>query len=181
MIKFKYMFNIHISVFNRIQQVFGAKMKDTTIKIDDIDKKIINLLIEDSRLSFRKIAQKISVSVATVMNRVHNLENNKIIAKYTIGVKYSLIGYDMQVLIDVRIAKGKLNEVEDKIARHPNVFAVYDNTGPFDATIIAKFKSRKDLNDFIKKIQTYEFVERTETRLLLHTVKEQMIRLPVKE
>jgi Lrp/AsnC family transcriptional regulator for asnA, asnC and gidA len=61
------------------------------------------------------------------------------------------------------------------------VFAVYDNTGPFDATIIAKFQSRKALDDFIKKIQTYDFIERTETRLLLSTIKEHMIKLPVSE
>jgi DNA-binding Lrp family transcriptional regulator len=159
--------------------------KLSTVKLspvlDNTDKKIINLLIDDSRLSYRNIASKVGVSVATVMNRVKNLEKSGIITKYTVGIKYSLIGYDMQVLIDIRIAKGKLHEVEDKIAKHPNVFAIYDNTGSFDATIIAKFKTRKELNDFIKKIQTYDFVERTETRLLLETVKEHMIKLPVKE
>lgn len=149
------------------------------VKIDDTDKKILNLLIDDARLSYRKIARKTSVSVATVMNRVKRLEKTGVITKYTIGVKYSLIGYDMQLIIDVRIAKGKLYEVENKLAKHPNVFAVYDNTGPFDATIIAKFKNRRSADAFIKKIQKYDFVERTETKLLLKTIREHMIKLPV--
>jgi Lrp/AsnC family transcriptional regulator, regulator for asnA, asnC and gidA len=156
-------------------------MKHPKFEIDDVDKRIINILIDDSRLSYRKISQKIGVSVATAMNRVRQLEKAGVITKYTIGVKYSLIGYDMQIIMDVRIAKGKLYEVEDKIAKHPNVFAVYDNTGPFDATIIAKFKDRKSLDSFVKKVQTYDFVERTETRLLLSTIKEHMIKLPVIE
>jgi len=155
--------------------------EDEKIDIDDTDKKIINALIDDSQLSYRQLAHKTSVSVATIMNRVKRLEKTGVIAKYTIGIRYSLIGYDMQAIIDVRIAKGKLYEVEDKIAKHPNVFAVYDNTGPFDATIIAKFQTRRQLDEFIKKIQTYEFIERTETRLLLRTIKEQMIKLPLSE
>jgi Lrp/AsnC family transcriptional regulator, regulator for asnA, asnC and gidA len=153
-------------------------MKQAAVEIDETDKRIINLLIDDSRLSYRKIAEKIGVAVATVMNRVNRLNKTGVITKYTIGVKYSYIGYDVQAIIDVRIAKGKLYEVEEKIAKHPNVFAVYDNTGPFDATIIAKFQSRKALDDFLKKIQTYDFIERTETRLLLSTIKEHMIKLP---
>jgi Lrp/AsnC family transcriptional regulator, regulator for asnA, asnC and gidA len=153
-------------------------MKHSVIEIDEVDKKIINSLIDDARLSYRKLASKAGVSVATAMNRTKRLEKSGVIVKYTIGVKYSLIGYDMQIIMDVRIAKGKLSEVEDKIAKHPNVFAVYDNTGPFDATIIAKFKDRKSADSFIKKVQTYDFVERTETKLLLSTVTEHMIKLP---
>ncbi|MBN2459050.1 Lrp/AsnC family transcriptional regulator [Candidatus Woesearchaeota archaeon] len=154
-------------------------MKQTLVEIDDVDKKIINSLIDDARLSYRQLASKVGVSVATAINRAKRLEKSGVIVKYTIGVKYSLIGYDMQIIMDVRIAKGKLYEVEDKIAKHPNVFAVYDNTGPFDATIIAKFKDRKSADAFIKKVQTYDFVERTETKLLLSTVTEHMIKLPI--
>jgi DNA-binding Lrp family transcriptional regulator len=154
-------------------------MKQAAVEIDDVDKKIINNLIDDARLSYRKLSSKVGVAVATVMHRVNKLEKAGVIVKYTIGVKYSLIGYDMQIIMDVRIAKGRLSEVEDKIAKHPNVFAVYDNTGPFDATIIAKFKDRRSADAFIKKVQTYDFVERTETKLLLSTVTEHMIKLPI--
>ena len=156
-------------------------MRQAEVGIDELDKKILNILIDNARLSYRQIARKTKVSVATVMNRVKRLEKTGVITKYTIGIKYSLIGYDMQIIMDVRIAKGKLYEVENKIAKHPNVFAVYDNTGPFDATIIAKFRDRRSADAFIKLVQKYDFVERTETRLLLKTVKEHMIKLPIQE
>ena len=148
-------------------------------KIDDTDKKILNVLIDNARLSYRKIAKKTGVSVATVMNRINRLEKEGIITKYTVGIKYSKIGYDMQVIIDVRISEGRLKDAEKKIAAHPNVFAVYDNTGHFDATVIAKFKNRSSLDRFLKKIQSYDFIERIETKLLLSTVREHMIKLPV--
>lgn len=147
------------------------------MEIDNRDEKIINSLLENSKLSYRKIAKKINVSVATVMHRVKKLESEGIIKKYTVLLNYEKLGYDVPVLIDIRVAKGKLFNVEKKIAIEPNVFAVYDKTGNFDATIVAKFKSRKAMDNFLKKIQTYDFIERTETQLILNTIKEEGIKL----
>jgi Lrp/AsnC family transcriptional regulator, regulator for asnA, asnC and gidA len=154
-------------------------MQEADVTIDRLDRQIINLLIGDARLSSRDIARRLKISPATVIKRVRRLERERVIVKYTIGVRYSRIGYQMQAVIDLRIAKGKLHEVESKIATHPNVFAVYDVTGGSDAIVIAKFRTRAELDSFIKKVQTYDFVERTETKLLLSTIKEEMIRLPV--
>ena len=70
------------------------------------------------------------------------------------------------------VSKGKLFEVEKKIATDPSVHAVYDITGHFDVIVIARFKTRKSLDNFIKKIQTYDFVEKTETAIVLNTIKE---------
>lgn len=147
------------------------------MQLDNLDKKIINVLIENSRLSYRQIAKKVKVSVATVMHHVKKLENEKIIKNYTTTIDYERLDYDIQVLIDIRVAKGKLLEVEKKIATHPNVYAVYDKTGHFDAIVIARFKNRRSMDTFLKKIQTYDFVERTETQLILNTVKEESIKL----
>ncbi len=83
----------------------------------------------------------------------------------------------VSIIIKLRISKGKLFEVEKKIAVNPHVFAVYDVTGHFDAVIIAKFKNRKSMDSFLKKIQTYEFIERTETNLILNEIKEQSIKV----
>ena len=148
-----------------------------TVPLLPVDVLLLNALIDDSRLSYRELARLAGCSAATAMKRVKRLEEIGVITKYTIGVKYSRIGYDMQAIIDVRIAKGKLSEMEKKIASHPNVFACYDNTGQFDATIIAKFRDRRSLDKFLKQIQTYDFVERTETKLLLSTIKEHPIKL----
>lgn len=147
------------------------------MEIDKKDQDIINVLINDSRLSYRKIAKKVDLSVATVLNRIKRLEKENIIKGYSAIVDYEKLGYDVWVIIQIRISKGKLFDVEQKIATHPNVFIVYDHTGDFDATIVAKFKSRKLMDNFLKKIQTYDFVERTETKLILNTLKEDQIKL----
>ena len=144
---------------------------------DETDKKILNVIIENSRLSLRQIAKKVDVSVATAMHRLNNLEKEKIIQNYTSQIDYEKLGYDVEVIIEVRISKGKLIDVEKKIAAHPNVFGIYDVTGAFDAVILARFKNRRQMDNFLKKIQTYEFVERTETKLVLQTIKEENIKV----
>ena len=145
------------------------------MELDETDKKILNVLVNSSRRSLRQIAKKVSVSVATVMHHIHRLENEKVIDKYSAKLDYEKIGYDVEVLIEIRISKGRLLDVEKKIAVHPNVFAIYDVTGTFDAVILARFRTRRQMDGFLKKIQTYEFVERTETKLILNTIKEKNI------
>ena len=145
------------------------------MELDTLDKDIINTLMTDSTLSYRAIAKKVKVSVATVMNRVNKLKKENIIKRFTTIVDYDRAGFDVEVLIEVRISKGKLFQVEKEIAHHPNVFAVYDLTGDFDAAILARFRTRKSMDSFLKKLQTYDFVERTNTRLILNTIKEKQI------
>ena len=52
------------------------------MEIDETDKRILNAVIENSRLSLRQIAKKLGVSVATVMHRMNKLEDEKMIKKY---------------------------------------------------------------------------------------------------
>ena len=141
--------------------------------IDETDKQILNVLLDDSRLSYREIAKKVGVSVATVMHRVNRLKKEKIIKKYTTALDYEKLGYDVEITIHLKINKGKLIELENKIAKAKNVFAVYDVTGKSDAIVIARFKNRRSMDNFLKHIQTYDFVERTETSLILNTIKEE--------
>lgn len=148
---------------------------DKVDMLDKVDIDIINTLIADSTLSYREIAKKVNVSVATVMNRVNRLKKESIMKRFTTIVDYDKLGFDVEVLIEIRISKGKLFQVEKEIAHHPNVFAVYDLTGDFDAAILARFKNRRQMDNFLKKIQTYDFVERTNTRLILNTIKEKQI------
>ncbi|MBI4918735.1 Lrp/AsnC family transcriptional regulator [archaeon] len=145
--------------------------------IDDIDTRILNVLLDNSRLSYREIAKNISVSVATVMHRVNRLEKEKIIKKYTAVLDYEQLGYDVEITVHMKIGKGKLLELEQKIARINNVCAVYDVTGKSDAIIVARFKNRRSMDTFLKKIQTYDFVEITETSFILKTIKEEFLKI----
>lgn len=143
--------------------------------IDKKDKAILNTLLQNSRLSYREIAKKTGMSTATVMHRVNTLQEKKIIKKYTTLIDYEQLNYDITVIIEMQVSKGKLEQVEKKIAKHSNVVAVYDVTGASDIIIIAKFKTRKTMDVFLKEIQTHDFVLRTSTQLVLKTMKEEEI------
>ncbi len=112
-----------------------------------------------------------------MMNRIKKLEKEGIIERNIAKINYEKLGYGTHVIIEVKISKGKLFELEKKIASSPNVYAVYDTTGEYDATIIAKFTSTRAMDSFLKKIQTYDFIQKTNTKLVLNTIKENQIKL----
>jgi DNA-binding Lrp family transcriptional regulator len=141
------------------------------------DLTILNILLENARLSFREISKKAKVSVVTVINRVRDLEKRGILKAYTAELDYEKLGYDVQAVIHLRIAQGKMLESQRTLAGDSNVFAVYDITGDFDSMVIAKFKSRRGLDTFLKKIQKYEFIKRSKTTLILNTIKEKNIKV----
>ena len=140
--------------------------------IDDLDRKLLNALIANSRLSYRQISRKLGVSVVTVMKRAHKLEKAGIIKGYTAVLDHEKLGYDLQVVIDLRVSKGKLFDVENLIANRSNVVTVYDVTGSSDVLLVCRFKSRRQLDEFVKYVQTIPNVARTHTRLILNAIKE---------
>jgi Lrp/AsnC family transcriptional regulator for asnA, asnC and gidA len=140
--------------------------------MDNVDFQIINLLQEDCRLSFNKIANKLGISAGTAFNHVKNLEKNGILKSYTVKIDPSKVGYSLTAIVLIQIEGGHLQDVEDKIANLPNVTAVYDVTGDYNAVVITKFKDGADLNTFIKNLLTIPHVRRTVTNVALSVIKE---------
>jgi DNA-binding Lrp family transcriptional regulator len=140
--------------------------------LDETDVKILKRLLHDARMSYRKIAEEIGVSPPTVLARVGKLENEGIIKSYAALVNHERLGYDLTAVIEITATKGKIVDLERQIAKFPNVCAVYDITGLTDMTIIAKFKNRAELSNFVKKDLSLPYVERTNTHVALITVKE---------
>ncbi|MFX1290452.1 MAG: Lrp/AsnC family transcriptional regulator [Promethearchaeota archaeon] len=140
-----------------------------------MDKKILTKLDEDGRLSFRHLAKDLEVgSPVTIKNHVENLEEKGVIKNYGVQIDYEKLGYDIIALIELTVSKGKMLEVENKLAQNPNIFAVYDITGTYDALILARFKTRAELSEMIKEeIHTSPYVERTNTHIVLNIIKEE--------
>lgn len=141
------------------------------VALDEKDRRILSTLQRDARLSYRELARRTGYSLLTVMKRVRALEQQGAILGSRLKLDYERLGYNVHAIIEVRIAKGKLFEMERKIAGERGVYAVFDHTGPFDTTLLARFRTTRELDRFLKRIQTYEFVERTETKLILNTMK----------
>jgi len=140
--------------------------------LDETDVKILKKLLSDARMSYRKVAEEIGVSPPTVLARVEKLEYDGIIRSYSTLLDQEKLGYDLTAIIEITATKGKIVELERQIAKFPNVCAVYDITGLTDMVVVAKFKNRKELSNFVKKDILLPSVERTNTHLVLITVKE---------
>jgi DNA-binding Lrp family transcriptional regulator len=140
--------------------------------LDETDVKILRKLINDARMSYRRIADHIDVSPPTVLSRVQKLEKERIIKSYSAVLDHEKLGYDLTAIIEVTAVKGKITEVQTHLSKFPNVCAVYDITGLTDMIIVAKFKNREDLSNFVKKDMSLPYIERTNTHMVLITVKE---------
>ena len=148
----------------------GAEIE--SFRVDDLDKKIMQAYLSDSRVSYRELAHKLSVSTTTVQSRTSKLEKAGIIRGYSAIFDHEKVGYQLTAITEISVAKGKLLELEREVAKLPQVLAVYDVTGLTDAMVIAKFKSREELSKFTKTLLAMPFIERTNTHIVLTTVKE---------
>jgi len=140
--------------------------------LNETDVKILKGLLEDARFSSRQMAKNVGVSVGTVLSRIKKMEEDGLIKGYSVILDHEKLGYQLTVVTEITVSKGRLVESENEIAKIPNVCGVYDVTGSTDAIIVAKFKSREDLGAFTKKLLSLPYIERTNTHVVLTTVKE---------
>ena len=140
--------------------------------IDETDRKIIHVLQKDGRASLRKISEEVGVALGTVSNRVNRMESSGVITGYSVRLDPEKVGWRLNVVIGLRIEKGRLIEIQEKISRDYRVCGVYDVTGDYDSMVIARAKDREDLDDLIKNVMSVDGIERSLTQLVLNTVKE---------
>jgi len=139
--------------------------------IDKIDEKILKNLMIDARVSARQLALKLGMSTVTILSRIKKLEKEKIIKGYTALIDHEKLGYDLTAIIEV-VANKNIVDIEEKLSKIDNVCAVYDITGNTDTVIIAKFKERSKLSEFVKSLSAMTNVDNTITHVVLNTTKE---------
>ena len=140
--------------------------------MDEVDRKIVRALEADARTSLRRIAKEVGVALGTVSNPVRRMEAMGIIQGYTVLLDPDKTGWGLSVVIGLRIQKGRVIKIQEKIAEDHRVYGVYDVTGDYDSMVLARAKERDDLDDLIKRVASMEGIERSVTHLVLNTVKE---------
>ena len=174
--------NVRPSNYPSRRHMFNSRIADSATPgdcmLDETDRRILSVLQRDARTSMRKISEEVGVSLGTVSNRVRKLEGTGVIRGYTVLLDPEKIGWDLNVVIGLRIQKGRLIEIQEKIAKDSRVYGVYDVTGDFDSMVIARARDRSDLDDLSKNVMSVDGVERSVTHLVLNTVKESSAVLP---
>ncbi|MCD5424945.1 MAG: Lrp/AsnC family transcriptional regulator [Methanosarcinaceae archaeon] len=142
-------------------------------KIDELDFKILRELQKDAKQGHRAVANKVKVAEGTVYNRLNKLRAMGVIKGLILDIDYSKLGIDLTAIIGIVVEGKNLANIEKEIAIKSNVSAVYDVTGEYDAIIVAKFKDRVELSDFIKHLLLISNIRRTHTMIVLNTLKEE--------
>ena len=140
--------------------------------LDKTDERILKNLMVDARSSARQLALKLGISTVTVLSRIKKLEREKIIKGYTALVDHEKLGYNLTAIIEIIAKKDKIIDMEVEISKIENVCGVYDITGNTDTLVIAKFKSRNELSEFVKGLASIPNIENTITHVVLNTTKE---------
>ena len=135
---------------------------------DEKDMKILRLLSENSRLSFRQIASRAGLHPNTAISRIKRMEEAGVIEKYTLKANYGKLDYLVRAVIQVDI-QGQADVAARKIAKLQGICEVYRTTGEYDVFAIAVCKQVEDLNTLINAIGSMPEVQRTNTKIVLET------------
>ncbi|MGB9003862.1 MAG: Lrp/AsnC family transcriptional regulator [Nitrosotalea sp.] len=140
--------------------------------VDDLDKRILEELLKNSKRSYRQLADELEIAPGTVLKRIKDMESKGIIKGYSIIVDQSKLGSQIIALIEIISSGGKLEEMGKKLSKLPNLYGIYETTGSPDAIIIGKFHDTDELGKFARHLLGLPSVSRTNTHVVLNTVKE---------
>ncbi|MFW9867151.1 MAG: Lrp/AsnC family transcriptional regulator [Candidatus Thorarchaeota archaeon] len=128
--------------------------------MDDIDKKILNLLQNNFHISYKELGNKVKMAASSVHNRVQKMVDEGIIKKEDTIINPMKAGFETIAIIGLSVDPLKMDEVANKIANYNEVQLIATTTGDHDivARIIAE--NEKTLWRFInEKIKTIDGVK----------------------
>ena len=143
------------------------------MELDATDRALLVLLSNDARVSHRSLARSLGIAQGTVTNRIRRMEEQGVIQGYSVTLDPVQLGWSLTIMAGLRIEKGRMIDVQQKISADPRVFAVYDVTGDWDSIVLARVQDRADLDNLTKTVFTLDGVSRSYTHVVLNTVKEQ--------
>ncbi len=155
--------------------------KQTTI--DEVDKKILSHLMENSDIPYTEIAKRIHVSGGTVHVRMNKLKEMGIVEGAQLVVNYKNLGYDICAFLGIYLDKSSLyEEVARELGEIEEVTGVHYTTGIY--SIFAKIICRD--TDHLRlvlhdKIQQIRGIQRTETFISLEESINRPVRIIKKE
>ena len=97
--------------------------------VDTIDEQLLDILKDNSRLSFADLGRKINLSPSSVRERVQKLEDTGVIKKFNIQIDNKKLGYDLEAFILIKVFQGQLKHVIEKVKDFPEIVETHRITG----------------------------------------------------
>ncbi|MGD2248654.1 MAG: Lrp/AsnC family transcriptional regulator [Candidatus Methanofastidiosia archaeon] len=139
--------------------------------MDELDRRILNVLQENSRLSFRKIAEAIGSTAATVSSRVKTMEEKGIIKKYTVLLDYDVLDM-VTLLVTVHANLSHIDEITEAICGMREVCCVLRVTGSSDLAVLVRCENRKTASMLLDKLYTVPGITSVNSQIVLDTLQE---------
>ena len=134
--------------------------------LDKIDRKLIELLQSNARISVKKLAQEVFLSAPAVSARLERLEKLKVVTGYTASVDYVKLGYHIVAFINLEVAPSEKVVFNPFIQQCPNVIECNCITGNYSMLIKVAFPSTVELDTFVGQLQQYGH---TQTQIVFST------------
>lgn len=137
-------------------------------KLDNTDRQILDMLIENTRIPFTDIAKKLEISAGTVHVRVKKMEDAGIIIGSSLTLNYKKLGYSFIAYVGVFLNKSSQTHfVLERIKKIPFVTVAHVTTGKFNIFCKIRARDTSHAKDIIYKLDDIEGVTRTETMISL--------------
>ena len=138
-------------------------------EIDNVDLKILNILMEDAKIPYTEVAKRVFVSGGTVHVRMKKLEEMGIVTGTTLKMDYSKLGFDVTCFLGIFLLKSSLyDSVVKNLEDIPEIVKIHYTTGNYNIFIKIHCKDTRHLKDVLHdKIQKVDGIERTETFISL--------------
>lgn len=136
--------------------------------MDEVDSKILSLLVADGRRTYGDIGRHVSLSPPAVKRRVDRLRARGVLRGFTAVVDHSALGAMTEALVELFYAPGTLlDEVTRRLERHPEVVEAWSVTGEADAIARVRTQDNADLERLIMELQRDGLVERTRSQIVM--------------
>ena len=130
------------------------------IYMDEINKKILNIIQENDKISYQEMSEQLNMAASTIHNRVKNMENDGIIKQYSAIVDPYKAGFDSIALIGLSVDIHKMNEIVERLCSFDEIHMVAVASGDHDIIIQMLARNNKELWKFINEnIKTIDGVK----------------------
>ena len=142
-----------------------------TIKLDEFDKKLLALLMEDASQTNSAIARQLDVSDGTIRNRIQRLIDQEVLEIVAIVDPWK-IGHRHQLISGITVELSKLTEVANALVEFSEVTYVSYTTGPYDLIVVSAFTGEEEIFRFLtEKLARIEGIRNISTSHVLKAVK----------
>ncbi len=146
--------------------------KGETMKLDDIDRKLLELLTEDGRASYVDLGKKLNLSRVAVRERINQLREAGIIEKFTAVINSEKVGKTVSAFFEVDVEPMYFVEVAQKLADNPSVASIYQMTGPSTLHMHVLVEDFVKLENFTNnELYAFKGITRVASHILLRRFK----------